>query len=113
MKNRMLEQLAYLGSEHERLQLMFERAPGFMAVVEGTNLRFSVANAAFRKLVGREDLIGKPLVEALPELDEQGFDDLLSGVGRSGEPFIAHAMPLIVVKENLSPEELVVDLVFQ
>lgn len=92
---------------------MFERAPGFMALVEGTNLRFIVANAAFRKLVGRQDLIGKPLTEALPELDEQGFDDLLSGVGRSGEPFVAHAMPLTVVRENLAPEELVLDLVFQ
>ena len=109
----MLNQLAHSVSEHERLQLMFERAPGFMAVVEGTDLRFRIANAAFRELVGRQDLIGKPLTEALPELDEQGFDDLLSGVSRSGEPFVAHSMPLIVVKENLAPEELVVDLVFQ
>jgi GAF domain-containing protein len=63
--------------------------------------------------VGRQDLIGQPLTEALPELDEQGFDDLLSGVSRSGEPFVAHAMPLTVVRENLAPEELVLDLVFQ
>lgn len=109
----MLNELAHSGSEHERLQLMFERAPGFMALVEGKDLRFSVANDAFRNLVGRQDLIGKPLTEALPELDEQGFDDLLSGVSRSGEPFVAHAMPLVVVKENLAPQELVVDLVFQ
>jgi len=109
----MLDQPAHPDSEHERLQLMFERAPGFMALVEGTNLRFIVANAAFRQLVGRQDLIGQPLTEALPELDEQGFDDLLSGVSRSGEPFVAHAMPLTVVRENLAPEELVLDLVFQ
>lgn len=109
----MLNGLAHPGSEHERLQLMFERAPGFMAVVEGTDLRFSVANAAFRELVGRQDLIGRPLTEALPELDEQGLDDLLNGVSRSGEPFVADAMPLTVVKENHEPEELVVDLVFQ
>ena len=45
---------------------MFEHAPGFMAVVEGPDLRFAVANQAFRKLVGRSDLIGKTLTGALP-----------------------------------------------
>jgi len=84
-----------------------------MAVVEGPELRFTVANASFKKLVGRGDLIGKPLVEALPELDDQGIDEMLVGVARSGQAFIAHALPLTVVRENLVPEELVLDLVFQ
>jgi len=84
-----------------------------MAVVEGADLRFTVANAAFKKLVGRGDLVGKPLVEALPELDDQGIDEMLVGVARSGQAFIAHALPLTVVRENLVPEELVLDLVFQ
>jgi len=109
----MLEQQAHLSSEAEGLGPMFEHAPGFMAVVEGPDLRFRVANEAFRKLVGRRDLIGKSFTEALPELDDQGIDEILTGVARSGEAFVAHAMPLTVVRENLVPEELVLDLVFQ
>ena len=109
----MLEQQAHHSSEAERLGSLFEHAPGFMAVVEGPDLRFTVANAAFKKLVGRGDLIGRPLVEALPELDDQGIDEMLVGVARSGQAFIAHALPLTVVRENLVPEELVLDLVFQ
>jgi hypothetical protein len=109
----MLEQQAHHSSQAERLGSLFEHAPGFMAVVEGADLRFTVANAAFKKLVGRGDLIGKPLVEALPELDDQGIDEMLVGVARSGQAFIAHALPLTVVRENLVPEELVLDLVFQ
>lgn len=109
----MLEQVTHLSSEHERLQRMFEKAPGFMALVEGSDLRFAIANSAFKKLVGRNDLIGKNLAEAFPELDEQGVDDILKGVARSGEAFVAHAMPLTVVRADLSPEELVLDLVFQ
>ena len=110
---RMLDQAAHQGAEHERLQLMFDKAPGFMALVEGNDLQFAVANKAFKKLVGRSDLIGKKLTEAFPELDEQGIDDILKGVSRSGEAFIAHAMPLTVVRADLTPEELVLDLVFQ
>jgi hypothetical protein len=109
----MLEQQAHHSSEAARLGSLFEHAPGFMAVVEGPELRFTVANASFKKLVGRGDLIGKPLVEALPELDDQGIDEMLVGVARSGQAFIAHALPLTVVRENLVPEELVLDLVFQ
>ena len=109
----MLEQQAHHSSEAEHLGPMFEHAPGFIAIVAGPDLRFTVANAAFRKLVGRPDLVGKSFTEALPELDDQGIDEILTGVARSGEAFVAHALPLTVVRENLVPEELVLDLVFQ
>jgi hypothetical protein len=109
----MLEQHAQYSNDAQRLDRMFAHAPGFMALVEGSDLRFAVTNRAFEKLVGRHDLIGKRLTEALPELDDQGIDELLTGVARSGEAFVAHAMPLTVVRENLAAEELVLDLVFQ
>ena len=109
----MLEQVTHLSSEHEQLQLMFERAPGFMALVEGADLRFAIANKAFQELLGRSDLIGKLFNEALPELDDQGVDDILRGVGRSGQAFVAHAMPVTVVRADLTPAELLLDLVFQ
>jgi hypothetical protein len=109
----MLEQHAQYSNDVQRLDRMFAHAPGFMALVEGSDLRFAVTNRAFEKLVGRHDLIGKRLTEALPELDDQGIDELLTGVARSGEAFVAHAMPLTVVRENLAAEELVLDLVFQ
>ena len=92
---------------------MFAHAPGFMALVSGTDLRFLVANEAFQKLVGRSDLMGRAFNEAFPELDDQGIDDILLGVARSGEAFVARAMPMTVVRSDLRPEELVLDLVFQ
>ena len=109
----MLEQRAHHSNNVEGLSKLFEHAPGFMALVEGTDLRFAATNQAFDKLVGRSDLIGKTLTEALPELDDQGVDEILTGVARSGEAFIAHAMPLTVVREDLKPDERVLDLVFQ
>lgn len=101
------------GGQAETLGRMFDRAPGFMALVEGADLRFTVANKAFQDLVGRSDLLGRPLTEALPELDDQGIDEILTGVSRSGEAFVAHAMPLTVVRSDLTPQEVVLDLVFQ
>jgi hypothetical protein len=109
----MLEQHAHYSTNIEQLAKLFAHAPGFMALVEGSDLRFTVANEAFQKLVGRSDLIGKTFTDALPELDDQGIDEILTGVARSGEAFVAHAMPLTVVGADLKADERVLDLVFQ
>lgn len=99
--------------EHERLQLMFERAPGFMAMVEPPDLKIGIANEAFFNFVGRRALVGKPLAEALPDFDLQGIDDILNGVARSGEAFIGRAMPLTIERPDGSFEDALVDVVFQ
>jgi hypothetical protein len=109
----MLDQVAHLSSEHERLQLMFDSAPGFMALVEGADHKIVIANKAFVELVGKRALIGKPLAEALPEFDVQGIDDILNGVARSGEAFVGRAMPLSILRPDDSIEEVLVNLVFQ
>jgi hypothetical protein len=109
----MLDQTSACHNEHERLQLMFERAPGFIALLEGADHRIAVANKAFRELVGARELIGKALADAVPELTEHGFDEILDGVARSGEAFVGHAMPLSIARADGSREEILVDLVFQ
>ena len=70
--------------ERERLHQMFDMAPGFTALIEGPELRFEMANQAYLDLVGR-DVIGKTVVEALPEVANQGFVDLLEKVRDSRE----------------------------
>ena len=109
----MLNQLAHLSSEYERLQMMFEQAPGFMALVEGPDHKIALANRAFRALAGNRELIGNTLASALPEFTKQGFDEILSGVARTGEPFVGHGLSLAVARLDGSTEETLVDLVFQ
>ena len=109
----MLDQPALQGSEHRRLQLMFEQAPGLMALLEGPDYRFAIANDAFSELVGNRALVGQTLAEALPEFTEQGVDEILDGVARSGQAFVGHGMSLCVARTDGSTEELLLDLVFQ
>src|SRR5690606_8864458 len=45
-----------LGAEIERLRLLFEQAPGFMAVLWGPDHVFTMANAAYEQLVGGRDV---------------------------------------------------------
>lgn len=82
------EQNRALVEESRTLLEFFEQAPGFTAVLGGHDHRFQMTNAAYRQLVGREDIIGKPVREALPEVVDQGFIDILDQVYTSGEPYI-------------------------
>ena len=78
--------------ETERLRRLFDRAPGFMAVVRGPDHVFEMVNQSYQKLVGRRDLIGKPVREAVPEVEGQGLFELLDKVYRSGEDFSGRAV---------------------
>ena len=99
--------------ERDRLQRMFALAPGFMAIVEGSDHRFTVANHAFEELVERDNFVGKSLAEALPEIAEQGLVELLDEAKRSGEPFVGRAMSIRVDLAGGWCEEKFVDLMLQ
>jgi two-component sensor histidine kinase len=47
---------------------------------------FEFTNASYSQLIGHRDVIGKAIREALPELADQRFFDLLDQVYASGEP---------------------------
>ncbi|MCK8778568.1 PAS domain-containing protein [Rhizobium sp. NTR19] len=107
-------QNAALEAEREYLRTLFEQAPGFMAVLREPDHRFQIANSTYRQLVGREDLLGRTVREALPDLVGQGFYELLDQVYKSGVPYSAHAARVLLrPKPDHMPEEHFVDFVYQ
>jgi PAS domain S-box-containing protein len=98
----------------DRLQQLFEQAPGFMAVSSGPEHVFEMVNAAYRQLVGERDLIGRTAREAFPELDDQGFFGLLDHVFEKGEAVTGRARSIRLLRTPGSePEERLVDFVYQ
>ncbi|SCY81046.1 PAS domain S-box-containing protein [Microvirga guangxiensis] len=103
-----------LTKERQHLQDLFEQAPGFIAAVSGPDHVFTMANAAYRNLVDRTDLLGKPVIEALPEIVGQGFVDLLDRVYRSGEPFVGRGVRIFLNQSSgEAAEEHFLDFVYQ
>ena len=96
-----------------RLRDVFAQAPAFMAVLRGPGHVFEYVNEAYYQLVGRRDLLGRPVSEALPEVRGQGFEGLLDSVVDSGEPYIGREVPVVVSRTpDRPPEERFVDLVY-
>jgi PAS domain-containing protein len=103
-----------LRQQADQLQQLFENAPGFMAVLEGPEHRFELANRTYRQLIGGRDPIGKPLRAVLPELENQGFFELLDKVYASAEPYIGRRVPVLLQRVADAPlEERWVDFVYQ
>src|SRR5690606_36909729 len=71
-------------ADRTRLASLFEQAPGFMAVLTGPEHVFDITNAAYLQLIGHRDVIGRTVADALPEVVEQGFIDLLDQVRGTG-----------------------------
>lgn len=72
-------------AESEEFRRLFRQAPGFMAVMSGPTHVFVFANDAYISLVGGRDVLGRTVKEALPEIEGQGFYELLDSVYNSGK----------------------------
>lgn len=72
------------------LQTLFEQAPVAIAILRGPDLTYELTNRQYLDLVDRTDLIGKPMLEALPELMNQGIDILIHEVIQTGTAYSAH-----------------------
>jgi PAS domain S-box-containing protein len=103
-----------LDTERRHLRRLFEQAPGFMAVLAGPLHKFELANAAYGHLVGHRDLVGRTVRDALPDIEGQGFFELLDNVYSTGNPFVGRGVRLLLRQAPGAPaEEHYVDFVYQ
>ncbi|MEN3277986.1 MAG: hypothetical protein V7631_3776, partial [Massilia sp.] len=70
---------------NERMAGIFQRAPAFMCVMRGPQHVFELANERYLHLVGGRELVGRTVRAALPEVEGQGFYELLDRVYHGGE----------------------------
>jgi PAS domain-containing protein len=101
-------------AELARWRETFHQAPAPVALLRGPDHVFEFANDAYLRLVGGRAVAGKPLREALPEIVEQGFVELLDGVYRSAEPYIGAGAKVMLQRVEEGPvEERVLDFIYQ
>lgn len=99
-----------LDAERGRLRQMFDQAPGGIAMLEGPDHVFVLANAAFLRIIGlsAEEAIGRRVIDVLPEVRQQGFIDLLDGVFQTNQPYLGRGVPA-----TLSGTEFILDFLYQ
>ena len=110
----LLSEVEQRTAERDRLRVLFERAPGFMCVLNGPDHVFEFVNEAYLQLVGHRDVTGQPLIVALPEIAGQGFVEILDGVRQTGEPFVGRDVVVDLQRvPGAALEQRFVNLVYQ
>ena len=81
-------------SERQRQREMLQQMPGFVAVLRDPGHIFEYVNDAYVTITGRRDYLGRSAREVFPELEGQGFFELLDQVYATGEAYTASTLPI-------------------
>ncbi len=86
----------------EHLTRTFEQAPVPIAVLEGPEHVYTLANPGYRRLAADRELMGRTVRDAFPELEGQGIYEILDRVYTTGEPFVAEELRVAL---QMRPDE--------
>ena len=87
---------AALRAEREYLHSLLMEAPAVIAVLRGPEHVFELSNPLYDELTGHRPLIGKTVREALPELSDQGFFEILDQVYATGQTYFGNEVRIEV-----------------
>jgi PAS domain S-box-containing protein len=92
---------------------IFMNTPVIIGILKGDDYLIELANEGLLEVWGRTgEVIGKPLLEAIPELEAQGFIALLDNVRTTGEPFYAYEFPITLNRHGTN-EVIYFDFVYK
>jgi PAS domain S-box-containing protein len=107
------EQQKISEASRRRLQDILTQAPSMIAVLAGPEHVFELANPNYLRGMGRteEQILGKTIRQAFPELEGQGLYEALDQVYETGEPYVATEASVRLDREGAA-EEFFFDLTF-
>jgi PAS domain S-box-containing protein len=86
-------------AERQRQLQLLTQMPGFVGVLSGPEHIYEYVNDAYVAISGPRNFIGRSVREVFPELEGQGFYELLDQVYLSGERYVAQGMPIRLTGE--------------
>lgn len=98
----------------KRQRQQFQRAPSFIAILTGPDHIFEFVNESYVRLLGEREYIGKSVRDVIPEVEGQGFFELLDRVYQTGERYIAQQTPITFLGgKNSVPTRHYLDFVYE
>jgi two-component system, cell cycle sensor histidine kinase and response regulator CckA len=100
-------------AERQHLHSLFMQAPAIINIQRGPEHVFEFVHPLTTELLGGRDLLGKPMREAVPEMVDQGFLDLLDEVYRTGKTHSGHETPVRLTGPDGAERESYFDFVYK
>ena len=92
-----------------RWRSLFDQAPSFMCVLQGPEHYFEYANRNYLEMLNQQDILGRKVIDVIPEVASQGFNALLDQVYESGKSHHGVAVPLSFSQKD----PIYVDFIYQ
>ncbi len=99
-----------LSEQRERQRQLLQQMPGFVALLHGPDHVYEYVNDAYIKVAGARDFIGRSVREVFPELEGQGFYELLDRVYTTG---VAFKSPAAAIRLTGECEDRFLDLLYE
>ena len=93
---------------------LFQKAPGFIAVLRGPNHVFEFVNDAYVRVIGHRNYIGRPIRDVVHEEQARALIDALDTVYQTGTRHLAeHTRVVLRPCPDLPPEEHYLDFIYE
>jgi signal transduction histidine kinase len=92
-------------TQQGQLEQLFMQAPAPIVILDGPELVYQLVNPTYQQIFPGRQLLGLPLLVALPELASSPIPALLQHVYRTGETYLAHELPLQLARHAGGPLE--------
>lgn len=100
-------------SQAEEFRGLFRQAPGMIAVLQGADHVFTFVNDTYSRFIGGRDTIGRPVRAVIPEIEGQGFFEMLDEVYSKGRSFSGEGVRIMIrSQEQEEPTESFIDFSF-
>ena len=98
----------------QNLRNIILQSPVAMAILRGSEFVVEIANERMFQLWGRsgKELLHKSIFEGLPEVKDQGYEELLTGVFTTGKTFSALGIP-VTLPRNGDIETVYINLLYE
>jgi PAS domain S-box-containing protein len=102
-----------VATEH-RFRFILEQAPDPIVILKGENMVIDIANEPLFNLWGVDkNAIGKPFLEILPEMKEQGFFDMLQDVYFNSKVIKGIETPALFIRPDGTKETIYFNFTYQ
>ena len=92
-------------NERDRLTRFFMQAPAGICILDGPQLHFELVNPLYQQLFPGRELLGKSLLEAVPEIEGTAIWNVLQDVYQTGKTFEGNELLIPLARNADSPVE--------
>ncbi|RFZ92897.1 PAS domain S-box protein [Mucilaginibacter conchicola] len=87
-------------TERDRLKRFLMDAPAAICILNGPEMNYELVNASYQQLLPERQLLGLPILQALPEIEDQPIWDVLHKVYQTGEAYHGNEVPVAFISPD-------------